>query len=479
MKVSRRSFLKSSAATTMSLATSGGLAVAQSSPALTAGPGNKWPGRVVVNFNKGAVTGITTPVLSVIQKMVKDSILRLTDQSDIGAAWKAIFPSSLTASSKIAIKVYSASPETPSNWEAVRAMTDGLQLMDFNGTKFPAANISIYEGNASNRHAAAGFTAANFPGIKIEYWARNQFGDGAGNEAAGSIKDRAYAAALKNADFLINAFNPHGHEAKYGSFSLGFKNHYGTYELFKPTDIHTNPEQHLRDMNCTGPIFKKTVLCACIGIVGNNEGVGPLATPDDFSTYSKKMDPNSTCKCPATIIMSTDPITCEMQSIKMIRMNKGKNYGVNDMPNYLKASAGISGAVTGTVYNIGVIEEDTQNIKMERRFIINDEVTISSPQHSPAANNPASIAVSALPRNGYAFIQYSLPSRFIGKEVSISIHSIKGSLVHSQSQTINGVANHYSWDHKDQRGNIVPAGQYIVRIVSGSVRLSKPFFAGR
>jgi hypothetical protein len=486
MKVSRRSFLKSSAITTMSLAAPGGIAMAgQSSSAMSVGPGNKWPGRVVINFNKNAIKGSpATPTINdidtaVVIKMVNDSIMRLTDQSTVGAAWKAIFPSSLTAQSKIAIKVYSASPQTSSNWQAIKAMTDGLQQMDFNGTKFPAANISIYEGNASNRHVEAGFTAANLPGIKIEYWGKGQFTSGTGNEAAGAIKDRSYAPTLKNADFLINAFNPHGHTAEFGSFSLGFKNHYGTYDLYTPSDIHTNGQQNLRDMNCTGPIFKKTVLNACIGIVANNESNGPLKSPDDFSTYLKTIDPTSTNKCPTTIIMSTDPITCEMQSIKMIRLNKGKNYGVNDMPNYLKASAGVSGALSGTLYNIGIIEEDPENKKMERRYIINDVVSIGGHQGSPADHTPSSIVVSALPGHGYTFIQYSLPARYIGKEVSITVHSMNGALLHAQSQTIPGVANHYAWDHKDQAGNNVPAGQYIIRIVSGSARLSAHFFAGR
>ena len=480
MKVSRRSFLKTSAMTSMSLAASTGIArAAQSSPAMTPGPGNKWPGRVVINFNKNAVSGVSTPVRAVIQKMVDDAILRLADQSTIGTAWKAIFPSSLTASSKIAIKVYNASPETPCNWEALRAMTDGLQQMDFNGTKFPAANISIYEGNAQNRHSQTGFTAANFPGIKIEWWGKNQFADGTGNEAAGAIKDRAYAPALKNADFLINVFNSHGHSAEWGSFSLGFKNHFGTYELYKPLDIHymgnSNRSQlcpqALRDMNCTGPIFKKTVLNACIGIVANDEGIGPRMNPNNFSTYSKKMDPTSTCQCPTTIILSTDPITCEIQAIKMMRLNKNKPYGKNDMPSYLKASGGVSGALSGTVYNIGVIEE----LEMDCRYIINDEVSIGRPQGSPTDNTSSGIVVSALPRHGYTFIQYRLPASHIGKKVSITIHSIKGALVHSQSQTVPGVANHYAWDHKDRAGNRVPAGRYIVRIVSGKARLSAPF----
>ena len=470
----------------MSLAAPGGIAMAgQSSSSMSVGPGNKWPGRVVINFNKNAIKGSpATPTINdvdtaVVTKMVNDSIMRLTDQSTVGAAWKAIFPSSLTVNSKIAIKVYSASPQTSSSWQAIKAMTDGLQQMDFNGTKFPAANISIYEGNASNRHVEAGFTATNLPGIKIEYWGRNQFADGTGNEAAGAIKDRAYASTLKNADFLINAFNPHGHSAEWGSFSLGFKNHFGTYELYKPLDLHytsdTNRSQScpqgLRDMNCSGPVFKKTVLSTCIGIVANNESNGPLKSPDDFSTYLKTIDPTSTNRCPTTIIMSTDPISCEMQSVKMIRLNKGKNYGVNDMPNYLKASAGVSGALSGTIYSIGVIDE----LKMDRRYIINDVVSIGGHPISPAANTSSGLVVSALPGHGYTFIQYSLPARHIGKEVSITIHSMNGALLHARSQTIPGVANHYAWDHKDQAGNTVPAGRYIVRIVSGSARVSASF----
>jgi hypothetical protein len=403
--------------------------------------------------------------------MVDDSILKLTGESTLGAAWKAIFPSSLTAQSKIAIKVYSASPQTPSNWEAVKAITDGLQQMDFSGTKFPAANISIYEGNASNRHSQAGFTAANLPGIKIDYWGSGKFSDGAGNGAAGEIKDRAYAPNLKDADFLINAFNPHGHQSKYGSFSLGFKNHYGTYELYKPSDIHTNPELHLRDMNCTGPIFKKTVLCTCIGMVANNEGNGPLTTPDDFSTYSKAIDPTSTCKCPATIIISTDPISCEMQTIKMIRMNKNGKYGVSDMPKYLQASAGVSGALTGTGYNIGIIDESNMNI----RRIINGVTSVAEHPLSAEGRSSASLAVSPLPGHAVTFIEYRLPPSHIGQEASIAIYSLTGALLRNESLKVVGALNHFSWDNKDRAGSAAPAGTYIVRVKAGAVSLSTQF----
>jgi hypothetical protein len=478
MKISRRSFLKGTAATTAAMTVPGAIVssvFANKTSAMTPGPGNKWPGRVVFNFNKNAIQGTSTVVESVVKKMVEDSILKLTGESTIGAAWKAVFPASLTAQSKIAIKVYSASPQTPSNWQAVKAMTDGLQEMDFGGTKFPAANIAIYEGNASNRHSEAGFTAANLPNIKLEYWGSGKFTDGTGNEAAGSIKDRAYAPSLKNADFLINAFNPHGHEAKYGSFSLGFKNHYGTYELFKPTDIHTNPEQHLRDMNCTGPIYKKTVLNACIGMVANDEGIGPLKAPNDYSTYSKAIDPTSTCKCPATIIMSTDPVTCEMQTIKMMRMNKSKPYGVSDMPKYLQASGGVPGALTGTNYYIGEIDET----KMDVRRIINGSTSIAEHPLHEEGRFSASLKVSTITGSPATFIEFRLPSQKIGREASVAIYSVTGALIRKETLTVLGALSHFSWDHKTRAGRTVPAGRYIVHVNCGTISISERFTLAR
>ena len=297
MKLSRRSFLNTAAASTVSLAASSKIIrAAQRSSELTPGPGNKWPGRVVINYNKDAVENVTDPVPSVIQKMVDDSILRLTDQSTIGAAWKEVFPSTLSADSKIAIKVFCAEPRVPTHWSSIRAITDGLQQMDFDGTTFPASNIALYEGNASNRFSQADFTAENFPGIKIDYWAPGKFVDG----GDGAISNRAYAGTLRDADFLINVFNPRGHNIG-STFTIGFKNHYGTYELNtnKSGDLHNNAAEHLRDMHCTGPVFNKNVLSICSGILGMRESEGPIGQPQSYLNYTKTIDSSSTCECPA------------------------------------------------------------------------------------------------------------------------------------------------------------------------------------
>lgn len=352
MHFTRRSFLKSAALVSALPFIGGNIFKIIGAPiiALTKGPGNKWPGRVVVNFNKAAATGLKVDEM-VVKKMVDDSIKLLTNQKSIGAAWKTVFPYSLTVQSKIAIKINILNSGNPAPHPySVMAITEGLQQMDLNGNKFPAANITIYDGNNLNSMDSAGFTAARFPAINRIKDKSQVLGDG--------VNDLGYVQALHDCTFLINVFSPIGHIPEFGGFTLGFKSHYGSY---KPTHVD-HPQPYMRDINCQGPIFNKSVLSICSGIFGMNEGNGPAGGMDDYSMYSKRIDPTSTNDKPTTIIMSTDPISCEFQAIKMMRLNNGKSYAIADLPDYLKASGGIGGALT-PIYNIGVIDERLMDVR--------------------------------------------------------------------------------------------------------------------
>ena len=371
MKISRRSFLKDSAAATAALTVPAGLAGTilygdAAAKALAVGPGNKWPGRVVINFNKNAVTmdgANATAVPSVIREMVNASILRLTGETAIGAAWKAVFPASLTASSTISIKVPlgCANSTIAPHWSSVRAITDGLQVMDFNGTKFPAENITIYDMRCRNNLANYGYTAENFPGVKIVY-------DSMGSGYTDGARNQQYAQSLRNT-FLINVFRPGGHGPAYSGFTLGFKNHYGSYEV---DHNESTASGYLRDINGTGVVFNKNVLSVCIGIFGAQEASGSPGSPSmPYFNYASSLDKTiaNTSVPPTTIIVSTDPVTAEMQTIKMMRLNKkpAGGYRVKDMPKYLRASAGVKGALPDASLNFGIIDE----AKMDIRRIIN------------------------------------------------------------------------------------------------------------
>jgi hypothetical protein len=429
-------------------------------------PLNKWPGRVVINFNKAGVTSSGVADATVIKKMVDDAILLLTGETTLAAAWQSIFPTSLTATSKIAIKIpvgFNDGLPAP-HWASVKAITDGLQQMTLNGTNFPVANITIYDMAGTGTFAHAGYTAANFPDISILKDTAIDGGDGA-------LSNRTYAQTLKNADFLINVFSPRGHSIG-SSYSIGFKCHYGTYS--DPAGMHTDAPQNLRDINCEGPVYNKNVLSVCSGIYGMNEGHGPEGSADIYTTYAQSIDITSTNQCPTTIIMSTDPVSAEMQTIKMMRINKSETYATTDMPDYLKASGGVMVSGWLPINTIGIIDESAMDI---RKIINGVSMSVLNPGSNAMSVSGTGIAAHHIKGHNTTFIEFILPDENIGKDACVEIYSSKGALVRKFSRKVLGVRTHFSWDEMNERGGTGPVskGTYIVHLICGEKLASAPF----
>ena len=476
MSISRRTVLKSSAAVT-ALSMLGGVAqkVLASSPAFKPGPGNKWPGRVIVNFNKNAVTGTASSLKiedTVPPEMVKESILALAQKGDIGEAWKAIFPDTLTAASKIAIKTnFYTTNLCCVHWSVVKAIADGLQLMDFGGTKFPAANITVYESNtpATSTFAKVGYTAERFPGISLVMDSQQSYSDAATNESR-------YCTSLNKADFLINVFGIRGHQDYCEGVTLGFKSHWGTY----PADYNKHGAGtfsiRCAHMMCSGVVNKKLVLSVAAGLVSNNIGVNhsPTDGPDDFSTYAKKMDPTATTLGACTIIMSTDPISADMQAIKVMKLNVNKTYNVSDMPKYLRACAGDSSALSGTVYNIGVIDEPKMTVIT---FKNGENVTPVAIRENRGQTAPDySLRVSPLHGQGVVIIEYFVPSSLDGRRSLLSVFDARGRLVFSKEQIVSGAYNRFTWDRTTKHGTKIGRGKYVGKLTVGKHRRSAAFY---
>ena len=477
--VSRRSFLKGTAATAaITLANGAAFKVFGQTTALTPGPGNKWPGRVVVNFNKNAVTmnGNTgTAAPDVIKSMVNESILSLTGQTSIGAAWKAIFPSSLTAQSKIAIKVPlgCATQKMAPHWSSVKAITDGLQQMDFNGTKFPGSNITIYDSKCQNKLSSYGYNSTNFGSqIKIVYdpYGKN-YSDGAVDYQGNRYS--SYAQTLNSHNFLINVFRPGGHSSWVEGFTLGFKNHYGTYPAHNSYGQQGGSSSfnmpYLRDINCTGAVYNKNVLSMCCGIFGAQEASGaPQSSDIPYYQYAHGIDNSitNTSYPPCTIIMSTDPVTAEMQTIKMMRVNKDKSYDVNSMPKYLQSSGGISCGLN-KVYNIGIIDEK----EMDIRRIINGEIIGVGvrPQWDENVKISSNSLTFALENNRFQPVTagFSVP---VGKSMSVRITDPAGSLIQEISSDFT---QKLAWDGHTRNGRFVKPGLYLVTVSCGSFTQTK------
>jgi hypothetical protein len=479
MSISRRTFLKSSAAATALTMTAGAAKTVlgeTTSATFAPGPGNTMPGNVVINFNKDAVTGTTTigdAQITVIKKMVDESIMALAEKATVGEAWKAIFPSGLKATSKITIKTnFYTTSKCRVHWSVVQAMTEGLQKMDFGGTTFPAANITIFEAccPAANTMDSAGYTAANFPGITRNIDTNNMV---TGSDAAKG-ESNGYAASLKNADYFLHVFGLRGHSNSYAEgVTLGGKSHYGTYSNKSPAHAQPGFSVRCANMMASGVVYNKLVLSVCAGLLSNNKGAGINDEPTDYSTYAKKMDPNCTTKATSTIIMSTDPVTTDMQAVKVMQMNKGGNYGVSDMPKYVQAIGGVSGAVSGVSYNIGKVDEKDMTIKK----IINGggTNTIGGANRTANAAGEYSLHVSPLNGQGIVFVDYIVPTSRQGDRAVLSMYDMLGNLVFSKEQTVHGVMNQFAWDRKTAQGKTLARGKYVCRLTVGKINRSAAF----
>jgi hypothetical protein len=314
------------------------------------------------------------------------------------------------------------------------------------------------------------YTKENFPGCTLEFTTLVNGGDGA-------LNNHKYAATLKNADYLINVFSPRGHSypPEGSRFTLGFKSHVGTYASEAKTEgpsLHGKLMENLVAMNCTGPVFNKNVLSVCSGIFGSDEGDLPNDPASDYAAYAATMDGSiaSSAVSSSTIMLSTDPIAIEMQTIKMMRINKSVAYNLDSLPPYLQASAGIAGKMQGTVYNIGIINEKDMDIRRIKNEVIMTGVTDVS--RSRARRD--GIFVSVAPGRT-TFIEFSLPGQRFGRSASISIHGIDGRPVYQRELRVLGEMNQYYWDNRGMNGAAVGPGTYVIRVVCGDARVSKQF----
>ncbi len=361
MALSRRAFLKTSAGAAAASSMLPALGVCSSQPAQGAEPSysplNKWPGRLVNNYNRAATDNLKAN-REIIVAMVNDAVTLLTGEKDVGAAWKSIFPKELTTESEIAIKINILNPKYPPHPFVVVGIVEGLKSMQIDGKSFPASGIYIYDSNNRSTFEQAGFLKEYFPGVTMNHHGKMQrdFGDGAHNNTP-------YVETLNKCDYLINVPGLRGHSGYAGKVTLGFKSHYGTYP---PLYHNKDTQPFLCDINCTGPVFKKTVLTVFGAIFGLKEGHGPRGDADSYLSYTKKIDAATTNPAPNTVLMSTDPVTAEFQAIKIMRMRDNRPFTVESMPAYLRSSAGVPAGLDVN-YNIGIIEEE----KMDIRRIVN------------------------------------------------------------------------------------------------------------
>lgn len=140
-KINRREFLKSTAAATAALSLPVGISSFIRSA--SGAPDQFDDPRVVVVRDTASHQGSQIST-AVTQVMMDETIRRYTGITDLGDAYRSVFPG-ITENSVVGIKINCINSSLPTHLELVAALTNGLQKMQINGNPFPANNIIIWD----------------------------------------------------------------------------------------------------------------------------------------------------------------------------------------------------------------------------------------------------------------------------------------------------------------------------------------------
>jgi hypothetical protein len=166
-----------------------------------------------------------------------------------------------------------------------------------------------------------------------------------------------------------------------------------------------------------------------------------------------------------------------MQAVKIMRLNQNPTgvYTVASMPTHLKISGGVAVAGNTPTLNIGQIDPALMDVRLK----INGTVAIREFSTSNGSQVKAHITATHIMGGNHSFIEYALPNDFAGKEVSIEIYGMDGTLFRKFMHKVLGVVNHLSWDETDNASKLVCPGSYVVRVIAGRFDLSTKFAIAR
>ncbi len=110
---------------------------------------------VIQCFDETATSGSSVNQTTV-QIMMDESIKTITGLSNLGEAWKSIFPG-ITENSIIGIKVNCINSAVPTRPELVDCIIEGLAQMDFGTNNFPRNNAIIWD-RSDGELSSSGYT---------------------------------------------------------------------------------------------------------------------------------------------------------------------------------------------------------------------------------------------------------------------------------------------------------------------------------
>ena len=269
---------------------------------------------VIQCFHENATTGSTINE-PVVQIMMDESIKTLTGITDVGEAWKSIFPG-INENSIITIKVNVINEYQPTHPEFVNCIIDGLTQMQFGSHHYLRNNIIIWDRTDWELNDAGYTIYDGSDPYTVRCFGTNHSGVGYDYSTPFNVDGvTSYPSRIltQMTDYLINAAVLKDHNG--AQVTLTMKNHYGT--IHNPGSLHSsgytcNPDiaalsAQIRDVVVPNNIQKIFIIDGLFGRVSWGPGGSPNCNP-------KKL------------LMSFDTVACDFQGQNLIneeRLNLG------------------------------------------------------------------------------------------------------------------------------------------------------------
>jgi Domain of unknown function (DUF362)/FlgD Ig-like domain/TAT (twin-arginine translocation) pathway signal sequence len=334
---SRRDFLKVAGLTAaaMGLPSLNGTDRAAAAIPVTNLRSNDLPGRILL-YHDPLMNGHTATIdRDQVETSVHNGIRLFTGISDVGEAFKSLFPG-LAAASTIAIKVNCIGP-TDTRWETVRGVISGLAQMEVDGgAYYNVSQVVIYDRHNLSYH---GYNSTQFE------FGGNSPVISSNNSPSGYYVYGSYRLSnfLIDSDFVINMPALKSHSDGNNQITTAFKNHYGSCT---PASLCGNITGMLT-LNSDQYVKPKTALILMDGIRGTYNG-GPGESPQSWTTFEENT--------PNTLFFSTDPVTNDYWARETINTERATHSYMPEKPCPWIETA------SGEPYNLGVSDPAQMNV---------------------------------------------------------------------------------------------------------------------
>lgn len=423
-RVERRDFLK-----IMSLTGVGGLFASKDSLIKAFSPAAK--SKVVVVTDTNATDKVSKTVnTDVVREMVDSGLKTYTGISDVGSAWKSIFPG-ISAGSVIGLKVNTLfeTRNTGTHPQIAYAVADGLVQMDFDGTKFPANNIIIFDFHV-NYLPQQGYTInKTTTGVRCfpsTLYSTEQY------DIEG-VKVRLSRIITESVDYIVNIAYLKQHFLS--GVSLCMKNNYGSIHNPEISPLLHDPGRcgspYIAAINALEPLKSKQkffIIDALYGVIVN----GPQGTPN--------VNPDK-------ILMGQDIVAMDTTGRELLKSLGLATAQVNKTGHI---------DVAASTYSLG-----TNNLS-EIEVVNTGSTAMGLDDYKSGERTGNLLRNTPNPFNTLTEISFSIS---MAQNVQLNIYSYAGKLIHTliNRKLKEGLHNIY-WDGHDSGGLNLPDGVYLCEL---------------